>query len=346
MKAHAASLQAFNNKLYAYWYGGSDEGARDVQVYQAVFQDGVWSKATAVIGTTGIQKDLNRFIRKVGNPVIHRWPDGRIWLFFVSVSVGGWAGSSINYMESVDEGAHWSQVHRLITSPFFNVSTLIRNQTITYRDGSIGLPAYHELFGKFGEMIRINPAGRILGKNRFSRGDHSLQPAITPLTEDHAIGLMRYAGDPPMTLLQFDSSDGGNTWSTPINSGLPNPNAAIDAIKLPDGNLLAVINNAAMGRSNLSLAAFKPQMGWSVFYQLEFEPVSPTSHDFEFSYPSITQDSQGVFHLLYSWNQQHIKHVAFNNAWLQEKLPGKWHTNTRKSATSMRLKESGEYRSL
>ncbi len=320
MKAHAATVQAFNGHLSAYWYGGSDEGAKDVQVYQATFQDGIWSKARPLIGIDLIQQDLQRFVRKVGNPVIHHWPDGRIWLFFVSVSVGGWAGSSINYMESMDSGEHWGPVHRLITSPFFNVSSLVRNQTITYTDGSIGLPAYHELLGKFGELIRISPTGRILDKNRFSQGDHSLQPAIIPMTKDHAIGLMRYAGDPPMKLLQFESTDGGNTWSTPVKSSLPNPNAAIDAIRLADGRLLAIINDTVMGRSSLSLAVLTPLTGWTIFHHLEFEQVSPTSHEYEFSYPSITQDSQGIFHLLYSWNQQHIKHVTFNSAWLHEKM--------------------------
>ena len=45
----------------------------------------------------------------------------------------------------------------------------------------------------------------------------------------------------------------------------------------------------------------------------------PRCH-FEFSYPSLTQTTPGEFHLLYTWNRAYIKHVRFNQAWLDERL--------------------------
>ena len=45
-----------------------------------------------------------KHIRKMGNPVIAMAPDNRLWLFYVSVSIGGWAGSAINAMYSDDLG--------------------------------------------------------------------------------------------------------------------------------------------------------------------------------------------------------------------------------------------------
>ena len=322
LKAHAATLYAGEKAVYAYWYGGSDEGAGDVHVYQARFKDNRWSEATAIVGPAKVQSDLHRFVRKVGNPVVYNWPDGRTWLFFVSVSVGGWAGSSINLIVSRDAGETWGDVQRLITSPFTNLSTLVRNQAIKYTDGSIGLPVYHELVGKFGEILRIDTSGRILDKTRLSNGTHSLQPVIVPLSEDNAIGLMRYSGKPPMRLLQMSSSDGGNTWSPARKLALPNPNAAVDAIKLADNQVLAVINNTVNGRSNLSLAILKHDSDWIIFHTLEVVNVSPVSHEFEFSYPSIIRDKNGIFHLLYSWNHENIKHIRFNDTWLNEKISG------------------------
>ena len=44
----------------------------------------------------GTAQGVNRYIRKLGNPVVTRDAAGRIWLFYVSVSVGGWSGSAIN----------------------------------------------------------------------------------------------------------------------------------------------------------------------------------------------------------------------------------------------------------
>ncbi|WP_206323709.1 exo-alpha-sialidase, partial [Pseudomonas viridiflava] len=94
-----------------------------------------------------------KYIRKLGNPVIALAPDKRLWLFYVSVSVGGWAGSTVNAMVSSDMGANWSPPRQLVTSPFLNISTLVRAAPVFHADGSIGLPVYHEFLGKFAEYL-------------------------------------------------------------------------------------------------------------------------------------------------------------------------------------------------
>ncbi len=319
-KAHAATILLSDNGPMAFWYGGSKEGASDVQIFQAAFNGTSWGKVTPVINPVMVQNDLNRLIRKVGNPAGFRLKDGRIWLFFVSVSVGGWAGSSLNLIESSDDGQSWSKPRRLITSPFFNLSTLVRNQPYYYTDGTIGLPVYHEFLGKFGELLRLDSTGRVLSKQRLSKGRHALQPAIVAISEMEAIGLMRYAGKPPMHLLQVNSLDGGNSWSAARKLELPNPNAATTAISIGAGKILAVINNAAQGRNDMSLAISTSGDHWQVFHTLESVDASPISHEYEFSYPAILRDDAGMFHLLYSWNHKFIKHIRFNLAWLQTML--------------------------
>lgn len=319
-KAHAATIYALGKELIAYWYGGSEEGARDVQIFQANFSDGQWSDARAVVNTDKVQRDLGRFIRKIGNPAVYNRPDGRTWLFFVSVSVGGWAGSSVNLIESYDGGETWGKVRRLITSPFFNLSTLVRNSPIVYTDGSIGLPVYHEFLGKFGEILRIAPSGRILSKLRLSRGSYSLQPDIVPTSEMAAIGLMRYAGNPPKRLLQFKTVDGGNSWSAPVKLQVPNPNAAVDAIHIGDGRILAAINNTSSSRASFHLAIVSKDQDWNIVHELESEEVGAANFRYQFSYPSITRNNDGMYHLVYSWNTQRIKHVQFNQAWLNQKI--------------------------
>ena len=42
--------------------------------------------------------------------------------------------------------------------------------------------------------------------------------------------------------------------------------------------------------------------------------------EFEFSYPYLIQARNGEFHLVYTWNRSFIKHVRFNQAWLDRRL--------------------------
>lgn len=89
------------------------------------------------------QKDLNRYIKKLGNSVVTIDDSKRFWLFYVSVSVGGWTGSSINVKWS-DDGIQWTPAKRLITSPFLNLSTLVKGNPIIYSNGHLLVLAYHE----------------------------------------------------------------------------------------------------------------------------------------------------------------------------------------------------------
>ena len=170
----------------------------------------------------------------------YRFENGKIWLFFVSVSVGGWGGSSINMIESNDEGRTWSRAKQLVTSPFFNISTLVRNKPVQYQDGTIGLPIYHEFLRKFGEIIRLDESGEIIGKIRLSHGTSTLQPTIVAESESDAVVLLRNAGDKPRQILRLKTSDSGYSWSKAEALDLPNPDAAIDALSFQNRTLLVL----------------------------------------------------------------------------------------------------------
>ncbi len=322
-QVHAATLvEISGGRLRGFWYGGSREGAGDVAIYTSVFDPGrsEWSLERPVVTRAGTQKHLRRYIDKLGNPVVFRGPDERLWLFYVSVSIGGWSGSAINLCFSNDDGESWGPPRRIVTSPFLNLSTLVKGPALLRDDGTIALPVYHELIGLFGEIVFLDASGDVLYKSRLSRGRSSLQPVIVPSSPSAAKAFMRYAGPPPNRLLSVETTDGGFHWSQPHKEELPNPNAAVACLGLAGKGLLLAFNNVKSGRNDLSLAYSDGDgKSWRVFRQLE-PPGSSTGAREEFSYPYLFQTQSGDIHLLYTWQRTHIKHVRFNRAWMERKL--------------------------
>jgi predicted neuraminidase len=316
---HAATaVELADGTLRAFWYGGSREGASDVAIYTATYAAGAWTPETALVRREEAQRSLQRSLRKLGNPVAGRDPRGRVWLFYVSVSVGGWAGSAINAMVSDDEGRTWSAPRRLISSPFFNISTLVKGPLVQLADGTMALPVYHEMIGKFGELLRLDADGRVIGKTRLSWGASSLQPVVVPRSESDAVAFMRYAGDPPGRVLVIRSSDAGEHWTAPEKTALPNPNAAVGGVLLAGGPLVLAFNNAEANRESLDLA-LSADFGasWRVARSLESESQPQRAPVAEYSYPWVMQDRAGNVHVLYTWGRARIKHAVFNQAWLE-----------------------------
>lgn len=256
---HAPALvELKDGRIRAFWFSGSREGAPDVEIRSAVFdpKGHRWAQESSVIDREATQVALWRFVKKLGNPVPIRTADGRLHLFYVTVSLGGWAGSSISMITSTDEGQTWGAARRLITSPFINVSTLVKGTPFLYADGTIGLPVYHEFIGKFGELLRLDADGTVIDKRRLSFGHSSLQPVVLVQDAARAQVLMRHAGPSgPSRVLGTATTDAGQRWTPAAKTVLPNPSAAVAGVALPGGVLLAVLNNLDANRDALSLMA-------------------------------------------------------------------------------------------
>ncbi|MDZ4263866.1 MAG: sialidase family protein, partial [Pseudomonadota bacterium] len=364
---HASSVTALpDGGLMAVWFAGSREGAADVQVRGARYdtETAEWGDELVLATRESTQSATQKYIRKLGNPVIALAPDNRLWLFYVSVSVGGWAGSAINAMYSDDLGKNWSAPQQLITTPFLNISTLVRNAPIFHQDGTIGLPVYHEFLGKFAEYLYISPTGSVIDKSRISRGKHSLQPTVVPMDERNAVAMLRYAGDTFHKVLASRTEDAGQTWSEPYPLDPANPNSSLAAVATPNNGLLVALNDLKDGRFRLrlmgtdsSLDFWKPLINLDESPDPEGNPFSAEAYreiigdkfrlssgprremladkflvnldqrvceetgcNFEYEYPYFIKSGDGLYHLVYSWNNTFIKHVSFNDAWLEEQL--------------------------
>lgn len=303
-----------DGRLLTGWYAGSREGAADVGVFVAdsPAAGSGWSPPREVIDRHVAAADLDRYVAKVGNPVVFADADGRPWIVYVSIAVGGWSGSSLNACLSPDGGRTWSASQRLSLSPFFNVSELVRAAPVRTTDGTIGLPAYHECLGKFPELLWLKPQGdRLLAtKTRLAGGRSWLQPAVVALGPEDALAFLRNHAHPRRLLVQR-TRDAGKTWSLPRDTSLPNPDASIAAVRLSCGTVLLAFNDSPRDRTNLRLAVSADGMnGWRRIATLAEEPGG------SFAYPYMIQDAGGTIHLVHEWNKRRIRHLAFNEAWI------------------------------
>ena len=316
-QVHSASVvEGKNGDLFAVWFGGSREGARDVRIYASrlIAGTGKWSHESSLLDRKKSGSDLHRFIKKLGNPVLGRSKDGRLWLFYVTVSAGGWSGSAINYRISADNGKTWSVSRRLVTTPFFNVSTLVHGLPVARTDGTLTVPVYHELLGKFSEMLRVDKNGRVLSKKRVSHGKQSFQPTVVALGGHTAVMLARSASPANRHIFISLSHDAGKNWSEPVPTSLPNPDAGIAVTSGRDKSLLVVYNDSQHDRSNLALAvSHDTGKTWKRIFYFEKENV-PNSGE-EYSYPMIIH-SGDQYHLVYTWRRKGIRYIHFNSEWV------------------------------
>jgi len=320
---HAASLIALKDgAIRAFWFAGSREGAPDVVINSAVYdpQSANWSAPTVVIDRLGAQSGLSRYIAKLGNPVPSRMADGRMQLFFVTVSIGGWAGSSISTMISDDEGLTWGRPQRLISSPFFNLSTLVKSPALQFADGRLGLPAYHEWIGRFGEFLRIE-ATQVIDKRRMSSGRSAIQPVVFVNDPQTATALFRQTRSSGLAkqIPVSQTLDAGQTWHGSEDLTIANPNSAVAGLTLENGIRLLALNNIEAGRYRLVLL-MKPAQSdqWQVVRVLEDEESLPNEQRKEFSYPYLISANGADAHLVYTWDRKKIRHVYFSPAWLMQ----------------------------
>lgn len=352
---HAASLvELRDGRLRAVWFSGSREGARDVAVETSVMDPATlrWGEETTVFNRGQLQQDLWRYVKKIGNPVIARMPDGSLVLWMVNVSLGGWAGSSISWARSTDDGFTWSLVRRLVTSPFLNISTLAKGAPVFYQNGQIGLPVYHEFVTKYSEILRLSPQGQVIDKVRIPGSQNTLQPVALVSGARQAQAYMRSGSS--TAVMTSSTDDAGATWTATHATAWPNPDSALAGTVTAAGQQWLALNPQPGNREALALlqaglgSSFDGGRPWTV----ESSPAPATRlsvHDYErllgdelqahgashaqaqadvdsakrqlcgaetcsqeFSYPYLLQSRDGYLHLVYTWHRSRIKHVRLD----------------------------------
>jgi predicted neuraminidase len=309
---HPASICALDNgDLLLVYYGGEGEYAQSTAVFLSRLPAGSqrWSAPRVVARDP---------FRSTGNGVCWQDPTGRVWLFYVIRFGPVWSTSRIAAKISDDRGATWSDPGLLSLEEGW----MVRGKPIVLSSGRWLLPVYHEV-GSDRERVEPEtssfflirdpgqngwrPSGRIRSKNG------NLQPAPVELEPGHLLAFCRRGGgyDPQERgfIVAAESRDGGLTWSEGRDTDLPNPNSAVELIRLQSGRLLLVYNPSMYGRTPLT-AALSEDGGKTWPWRRNL-----AEGDDSFAYPSAVQTPDGRIHVVYTSDERKVvRRAVFREA--------------------------------
>lgn len=302
--SHASTVvELANGDLLCAWYAGRQEAAADVAVWYS-------RRARAAEAWTPPAILADDPKHPEGNPVLFEDPRGRVWLFYVTMygeGVEGWDTCKVKCKWSQDKGQTWSATRILRNE----LGWMTRNKPIVLDDGDWLLPIYDERVWTSRVMITRDNGRTWRDSAGIVAPGHpgNIQPTLAQFADRSLLALMR-RGDPPERIWQSRSYDRGRTWSGPTTAALPNPNAAVDMVRLANGHLVLAFNDTTHDRTPLTLAISTDEgKTWTAKRDLETGPG-------EYSYPAIIQGRDGTIHVTYTYKRVNIKHVAVNEEWI------------------------------
>ena len=312
--AHASTIvQADTNLLLTAWFGGSEEGARDVVIWMSRNEGKGWSRPEEV--ANGVH-DKVRIQYPCWNPVLFKMHNGPLLLFYKEgPSPSTWWGM---LKASNDNGLTWSEAEKLPSG----IYGPIRAKPIQLADGTLLCGSSTE---DQGWRVHMEYAKNPLSDQSWRRTDalnraidmSAIQPTILEWPDGNIQILCRTRQD---FIAESWSGDQGRTWSRMKRTELPNPSAGIDAVMLKDKRALLVYNHTTAGRGMLNVALSPDGQRWFAGMVLEDTPGA------EFSYPAAIQAENGLVHVTYTWKREKIKHVVIDPSQitLGEMTDGQW----------------------
>jgi len=295
--SHASSITELpNGRLLATWFGGTDEGNKDVCIWTAERKNGKWAPPVQV--ADGIIDAQTRY--PCWNPVLLTTATGKILLFYkVGPSPAKWWGE-MKY--STDNGQSWSKAEKLpegILGP-------IKNKPIQLANGDILHPSsWESVKGKIWKIHveKSDSTGHNWTKTDIDCGSFGvIQPSILTYPDGRMQMINRSL---QKVIVQTWSDDNGKTWSPLTALHVKNPNSGIDGVTLKNGLQVMVYNptvdgKGSDGRDILNVAVSKDGENWTDVYELENVPKG------EFSYPAIIQGKNGHLYITYTHNRRNV----------------------------------------
>ena len=227
---HAAFLSIGPEGLDCLWFGGSLEGKSDISVWKSALRGNQWGPAQQLTDDPD---------RSEQNPVLFHAPDGRTLLLHTAQPGGNQDACVLRMREP-------GGAPKELALP---KGTFIRAPIIVRGDGAWLLPLFR-CIPRPGQrwtgshdtaaLAISDDAGVTWREIEVPASVGCVHMTIVPLGGDrYAAFFRRRQAD---FVYRTESSDGGESWSVPEATDVPNNNSSISVIRLSDGRIAMACN--------------------------------------------------------------------------------------------------------
>ncbi|MFB9949138.1 exo-alpha-sialidase [Rhizobium puerariae] len=353
---HAAFLASLSDgSLACAWFGGTLEGKSDISIHLSRLAPnaGRWSPASRVSDDPDHSEQ---------NPVLWINGNGELTLFHTSQVSGNQEGSVVKVRLLHQDGEAMGAGDAR-TLPL-DRGTFVRAPVVRRADGALLLPLF---LCKAKEGAKWNgshdTAALAISEDEGAgwRVVHvpgslgCVHMTIVPLGGSRMVAFFRRRQAD--FVYRTTSDDGGETWSVPQATDVPNNNSSINAIRLKDGRIALLCNPVSAATSRDRRQSLYDELGeeddrpdsdggiepvWGVpraplalcFSSdegvtfpdrrlVEDGPGTCLSNNSidgqnkELSYPALLEDADGVLHLAFTFHRRAIKYVRLAPDWLK-----------------------------
>jgi predicted neuraminidase len=357
LHSHSSSIvQLPSGDFYACWYKGSGERtADDVKVEASLLRRNgkAWSPPYTLVDQPGLPDT---------NPILFMDSHRRLWLSWSTILANRWETGLLRYKTAsryaglATAPPKWDVSEPLLFVPrnfavtvkqaaepgrgagatklavqmaadkyFSRMGWMARNHPLELPSGRILIPLYSDGYD-FSLIAITDDSGRTWTGSEplVSRG--GVQPSLVRKKDGTIVAYMRDNGPPPKRVLSAESKDDGITWSTVVDTDIPNPGSSLEVIALREGVWALVNNDTVRGRHSL-LVSLSEDEGKTWKWRRHIERDTTEKNRGSYHYPSVIQARDGSLHVTYSFSKggvprgepsQSIKHARFNIAWVKQ----------------------------
>jgi len=357
---HSSSIVELpNGDLFVAWFHGSGERTADDVVIRGARwtrKTGQWTEPFLLADTPGFPDT---------NGVLYLDSNERLWLFWPVILANQWESALMKYKVSTDymqpDGPpNWDRGDNILLIPrniaerteevfspflgrpgigpraslqiakandklFSRMGWFTRNHPIELASGRMLVPMYSDGYS-YGLVAISDDGGETFYASEPIVGFGNIQPALAVRKNGHIVAYMRDNGPPPKRIHTAVSEDDGLTWSTAVDSTIPNPGSSCQVRSLKNGLWVLVYNDTERGRHSLAVSLSDDEgrtWKWTRHVERDDADEEPTS----FHYPSLWEASDGTLHLTYSYfvnslpreaPRKSIKHAHFDVDWIKQ----------------------------